>query len=799
MKIPDFFGSFEELTYLNLSGSNFQGLVPHHLGNLSTLLYLDLSNNYDYDYYNHNHKSLLNIDSMRWLRGLSFLEHLDLSYVNISNAPDWFPAINMLPSSVLVLKLHNCLLPNNIFKPLSFMNLTSLVSLDLGGNQFNHSFPLWLVNNTGLVSLNLGFNNFHGLIPEFIGSFTALSELDLSYNDFQGLIPRSHGNLTSLSKLDLSGNRLDDSILSELGNLTKLTQLYVASNQLIGCLPESFCHLSELERLSVGNNQLSGSIPKCIGELSNLTYLHLSSNYWDGFVSEHHFINLTRLKLLAISSKSNLVLNVSSSWVPPFQLEILFMMSLKVGPNIPRWLQTQTEILYFQMQNASISILPTNWLVSLVSRAYFVDLSNNDISTNQLSIISKPLNNLQTLLLSNNRLSGDIPEFICNLTSLMTLTLSKNNLSGKLPQCLGNLKQLTDIDVMDNGLSGDIPVSLGSLENLTYLNLHNNKFQGKLPLSFQNLSKLVVLDAGKNHLSDILPRWTREQLPLLKYLILRSNSFHGKIPTQLCDLSSIQVLNLAQNKITGSIPPCFGNFSSMIIGGSTERDLYLESGFGGMIINNVKGGDLHYTSTLKFLFSIDLSNNHISGEIPEELMNLHGLTNLNLSSNHLAGRIPDKIGKLYKLESLDLSNNELNGPIPRSLSELNSLSSLNLSFNDLSGRIPTGKQLQTLNDLSIYAGNKQLCGQVISKPCPGDTKSHSFDNHSEVEPDVCSDDERSWFYAGIGPGVLVGFLGFCASLHFIKSWKYSYFHYVEKVSDKILVKIALLQRKMINR
>ncbi|WOG86445.1 hypothetical protein DCAR_0205650 [Daucus carota subsp. sativus] len=55
------------------------------------------------------------------------------------------------------------------------------------------------------------------------------------------------------------------------------------------------------------------------------------------------------------------------------------------------------------------------------------------------------------------------------------------------------------------------------------------------------------------------------------------------------------------------------------------------------------------------MFSIDLSNNNISGEIPEELMHLRALSNLNLAGNHLAGRIPSRIGNLEKLEFLDLS------------------------------------------------------------------------------------------------------------------------------------------------
>ncbi|KAE9444874.1 hypothetical protein C3L33_23228, partial [Rhododendron williamsianum] len=80
----------------------------------------------------------------------------------------------------------------------------------------------------------------------------------------------------------------------------------------------------------------------------------------------------------------------------------------------------------------------------------------------------------------------------------------------------------------------------------------------------------------------------------------------------------------------------------------------------------IKGRELEYTKILKFVTSIDLSSNGITGEIPEGLTNLFGLLNLNLSGNHLTGRIPEKIGDLKQLESLDLSRNKLFGSIPHS-------------------------------------------------------------------------------------------------------------------------------------
>lgn len=94
---------------------------------------------------------------MGWLPKLSMLGHLDLSFVNISRATDWFSAINMFPSSFLVLKLHACKIPNIIPQHLPIINLTSLLSLDLASNVLL-SFPLWIFNNSALELLSLASN-----------------------------------------------------------------------------------------------------------------------------------------------------------------------------------------------------------------------------------------------------------------------------------------------------------------------------------------------------------------------------------------------------------------------------------------------------------------------------------------------------------------------------------------------------------------------------------------------------------------------------------------------------------------
>lgn len=83
-------------------------------------------------------------------------------------------------------------------------------------------------------------------------------------------------------------------------------------------------------------NEFSDHLPVALNSLSNLETFDVSHNQLIGIVSEHnHFAKLTGL----ISAKHVfklflLMLNVSSDWFPPFDLD---MGSVKVGPQFPAW------------------------------------------------------------------------------------------------------------------------------------------------------------------------------------------------------------------------------------------------------------------------------------------------------------------------------------------------------------------------------------------------------------------------------------------------------------------------------
>ena len=300
INIPKFFGSLSNLRYLNLSSAGFGGVMPHQLGNLSKLHYLDIGDSY------YNPINSLNAEDLEWISGLPFLEYLDMAYVNLSKASNWLQVMNRL-HSLSVLLLSSCELP--AIDPLPHVNFSSLISLDLSDNDLliSSSFD-WFVDLRSLTTLNLASNNVHGQIQSGLRNITSLRFLDLSNNGFtspvpdwlfhmttlehlhlrsnvfQGKLPNDIGNLSSITDLDLSDNALEGDILRSLGNLCafqvskfshhrqgkSLEFLNLRGNKLSGSFPDTLLQCKCLEFLDLGWNRLSGNLPNELGQLKSV-------------------------------------------------------------------------------------------------------------------------------------------------------------------------------------------------------------------------------------------------------------------------------------------------------------------------------------------------------------------------------------------------------------------------------------------------------------------------------------------------------------------------------------------------
>ncbi|KAM1111784.1 hypothetical protein PS2_044324 [Malus domestica] len=238
------------------------------------------------------------------------------------------------------------------------------------------------------------------------------------------------------------------------------------------------------------------------------------------------------------------------------------------------------------------------------------------------------------------------------------MVISNNQLSGEVPDFWDNMPSLYIVDVSKNSLSGSIPRSLTSLTSLRFLILSSNNLSGELP-SMKNFTYMRSLDLGENHFSGSIPASIGESMPSLLIFRLRLNSFSGSIPSQLCGPSSLHILDLSHNYISGNVPCCIGNltgFGPEVTDKVTEDYLYQ-----GRLKVVAKGRVLEYDSILYLFNSVDLSDNNLSGEMPLGLTSLTRLGTLNLSMNQLTGNIPEKIGNLEWIETLDGSSNKLSG------------------------------------------------------------------------------------------------------------------------------------------
>ncbi|KAK7300381.1 hypothetical protein RJT34_11225 [Clitoria ternatea] len=718
----------EELSLSNsgLSRNYLLSLSPFNFS--TSLASLDLSGN-----------TITSFTIFQWVFNASInLIELDLSF-NLLRGPISYDFGN-IKNPLELLDLSHNELQGTVLE--SFRDLCSLHSLQFETAELNEDISAILRNLSGCVryslqELNLRNNHISGTLPD-LSIFPSLKALDLSCNRLSGNIPEGISLLPELESLALYSNSLEGGIPESFFSLCALRSLYLSnnslngelsviiralsagpsrftlkvlglgSNQITGTMPDMSIFPS-LEIINLSNNLLQGMIPENIQFPSQLSILKMQFNNLQGIITESHFANVSMLHHADLGCNS-LALTFSENWVPPFQLDVIYLSSCKLGPKFPKWLHTQKYLSELDISNAEISDLVPMWFWERTMKLQFMNISHNNL-TGVIPNLPIRFSKACRVVLDSNQFEGSIPPFLRTAGTLQLsknkfseahlflcvntevdvlgiLDVSENQLSGQLPDCWSHFKVLKFLDLSDNTLSGEIPSSLGSLLGLQVLKLRGNSFIGNVPFSLQNCTSLNMLDLGENELSGPIPSWIGIGVPLLM-LSLRRNYFTGTLPQNLCYLTGIQLLDLSANNLSGQILKCLKGFST----GGVVMNLYIYNGdsSGGSFVQTFdliallmwKGVEQRFKNDLLILSSIDLSSNQLTGHIPEEIGNLVELVSLNLSRNNLSGKITPKIGRLTSLDFLDLSRNHFSGSIPPALSQIDRLSVLDLSYNNL--------------------------------------------------------------------------------------------------------------------
>lgn len=271
---------------------------------------------------------------------------------------------------------------------------------------------------------------------------------------------------------------------------------------------------------------------------------------------------------------------------------------------------------------------------------------------------------VRSISLSNNNLTGTLPNQIGDLQYLQVLQLTFNNLTGSIPSTISQLQNLTALWLDNNALSGSIPSTIGQMTNLVQLLLGNNQFTGSIPSSIGQLQNLVSLYIHQTGVSGTIPAEIGNLVNLKSLLIFSNPQLTGAIPASIGQLTKLETAWLYGNKLSGTIPSSIGNLTNLQV----------------------------------LLLSF---NQFLSGSIPSELGQLSKLKVLALHVNQLSGPIPSQLGNLQNLEQLFLFNNQLTGTIPASLSNLSKLNYVYISNNFLRGSIsPIGNLPLVYLDIS---------------------------------------------------------------------------------------------------
>ncbi|KAK7820210.1 receptor-like protein 7, partial [Quercus suber] len=453
------------------------------------------------------------------------------------------------------------------------------------------------------------------------------------------------------------------------------------------------------------------------------------------------------------------------------QLEILSLSQNNIHGQMPKWISNLSidTLMFLSMLGNSLTGFdqtpnPFPW-----RSLQFLHLQNNKLQ----GALPIPPPSISSYSVSNNMLTGDISQMICELSSLSYLDVSYNNLSGFLPHCLEDLRNLSILNLQYNNFHGNIPQMFMEGCKLGMITLNQNHFEGPLPRSLVNCTILEVLDIGNNHITDIFPSWLGI-LPELRVLILQSNGIHGFIgkPDTIQRFPKLQIIDVSNNNISGKLPFEYFQIWKAMQSFDASHLTYMQANgpmkkkvsYGWLLMSYAysmtltnKGIKTKYLKIQDFFVAIDLSGNKFEGEIPKILGNLKALHMLNLSNNILTGFIPSSLTILTNLESLDLSQNMLVGEIPPQLVELTFLAFLNVSHNNLTGPIPQGKQFLTFQNNS-FDGNVELCGSPLSKRCANSEDPPTPPSNFEAKQGSEFPFEFGWKVVamGYGCGFIVG-------------------------------------------
>ena len=687
-----------KIVAIDLSNNGLAGRMPHEIFNIPYLRDLNLRDNLDLEV------RLYNIEAAKELAVLTVSNTTLVDWTGLGNATN----LTELRMSDLGLKKQ---FPSELFE------LTNLQTLYLSYNKFKTTLPSKLTKLSkleyfycydcqlvgpmdgdilgalqNLKELSLGMNSLTGTVPLKVWQLPALSFLSLDENPLSmsfnyigesqslrelrlsnmGITSISGiGKATALETLHLTDNALDGPIPEELFEIKTLKHLFLNYNRLSGNLSSSIQNLQGLEELFIYANQLSGQIPSQIGLLKNLTTLALAENKIIGTLPTE-LNQCTNLSILALQRENDDEEGITGP--------------LLAFDNLPELKEICLG------GNNLVGTIPGNFLAGSNHKSdltIYVDLLDNALT----GIIPSTLSefNSMKLLLKGNKISG-IAEELCSKNDWMEGEVGDYGCSAIL--CPSDF-----YSEIGRQASGSTPcVVCGTDTFATYF--------GSVACTDQNgdlvMSERQILEQFYNALDG--PNWRHTD----EWLIQETSvcNWYGITCSEIDGAERITTISLEKNLLVGTVPPSIFRLTHLSILALSDNDVDLlfdtidrAENLTVLKLSNTQVRSMKGIGNPKSLTSLHMQDNHMKGPILDEFFNLVQLQHVYMSNNDLTGTLPEGIGYLGNLTVLHLYGNLLKGQIPESIENLLMLQVLDLAENDFTGTLPNA--LNMLTDLTI--------------------------------------------------------------------------------------------------
>ncbi|KAF8690136.1 hypothetical protein HU200_041376 [Digitaria exilis] len=228
-------------------------------------------------------------------------------------------------------------------------------------------------------------------------------------------------------------------------------------------------------------------------------------------------------------------------------------------------------------------------------------------------------------------------------------------------QCSETDGRVNLVSLFDMNVTAPVPSALGDLPMLETIQLRRIPgLYGSIPSTLDKLSRLVLLEISDSSVSGPIPEFLLKMN--LSALAITNSKLTGSIPQFLSHLPNLRYINLSGNKLTGSIPPGLLHASFRVL----------------ILSNNHLTGEIPEGYGNDDIDTIDLSHNQLTGDPSFLFGTTKPTTKIDLSWNMLEFDMT-QVRFPYHMTYLDLSHNHIKGEVAKSLRDIN-LEYFNVSY-----------------------------------------------------------------------------------------------------------------------